>query len=103
MAYKVNRPVAQLGNPKTKKHLYDNSSSSQRARLLKYLKTYSRLSTIQARQHLGILHPCGRIMELRRKGHQIETHWIIEIDSNGVPHRVGLYIYKGNANGGHHE
>ncbi|MFC3909002.1 helix-turn-helix domain-containing protein [Legionella dresdenensis] len=98
-----NHPVAQLGNHKSKRPLHDNSSSSQRARLLKYLKAYSQLSTLHARQHLGILHPCGRIMELRRRGHQIETHWVIEIDSNGVLHRVGLYIYKGNANGGHHE
>ena len=41
-------------------------------------------------------------MELRKKGHKIDTHWIKESDSNGVIHRVGLYVYQGKS-GGQHE
>ena len=75
-------------------HRYSNSISSQQARILKHLKDCSPLSTIHARE-LGILHPGGRVMELRKKGHKIDTHWIKEPDVNGVLHRVGLYVYKG--------
>lgn len=98
-----NHPVGQLGNSKITKQLYSNSSPSQRARLVKYFETCPRLSTLQARKELGILHPCGRIMELRRSGHKIDTHWIKEADSNGVLHRVGLYVYQGRKSGGHYE
>lgn len=95
MACKLNHPVGQLGNSKLTKRLYGNSSASQRARLLKHFENCTHLSTLQAREELGILHPCGRIMELRKRGHQIETHWINEADNNGVLHRIGLYVYQG--------
>ncbi|KTD18720.1 Uncharacterised protein [Legionella lansingensis] len=90
-----NRPVGLLGNPKSKNHLYGNSASSQRARLLKFFESIPRISTIEAREVLGILHPGGRIMELRKKGYRIDTHWVEEPDANGVLHRVGLYVYQG--------
>ncbi|HAU0852021.1 TPA: helix-turn-helix domain-containing protein [Legionella pneumophila] len=74
---------------------YSNSLSSQRKRILEHFKKCPRLSTLQARSEYGILHPGGRIMELRKNGYDIQTHWIYEPDSNGINHRVGLYIYKG--------
>lgn len=75
--------------------LYSNSASSQRSRILRHFEDSPRLSTIQARNIYGILHPPGRIRELRQKGHQIDTHWVSESDSNGVVHRVGMYVYHG--------
>ena len=95
MAYLLNHPVEQLGNPKSQKKPYDNSVSTQRKRILSYLVKNHRLSTIEARDKMGILHPCGRIMELRKKGYRIDTTWINEPDANGVTHRVGLYVYQG--------
>lgn len=83
-------------NPKSKP-LYDNSTTSQSLRILKHFDVCPRLSTIQARNEYGILHPGGRVMELRRKGYRIDTHWVNEPDSNGVNHRIGLYIYKGKS------
>jgi hypothetical protein len=99
MGCKKNRPAKQLGKPKSKMPLYGNSASSQRARLLKFFESIPRISTMEAREVLGILHPGGRIMELRRKGYRIDTHWIKEPDSNGVAHRVGLYVYQGKSGG----
>ncbi|HHF7367437.1 TPA: helix-turn-helix domain-containing protein [Legionella bozemanae] len=92
MSNLINYPVAQLGNPKSKKLL---TSYSQQARLLKFLERNGKISTMKAREILGILHPCGRSKELRAQGHQIETHWTKEADANGVFHRIGLYVYKG--------
>src|SRR5580704_4030135 len=88
MAYSV----YQLGSSKP---LYDNSASTQKKRLVKYFENNPRLSTIEARDKMGILHPGGRINELRAKGYLIETHWTNETDANGVLHRVGLYVYQG--------
>lgn len=95
MDYKDDCLVVQLGNHKTTKPPYNNSASTQRKRIFRYLEKNHKLSTMEAREQLGILHPCGRVMELRRKGYRIDTHWIKEPDANGVLHRVGLYIYKG--------
>src|SRR5580704_14093664 len=92
---KKNRPEG-LGNPPINQR-YNNAASSQRTRILKHFEACPRLSTIQARNEYGILHPGGRVMELRKKGYKIQTHWISEPDSNGVNHRVGLYIYKGKS------
>ncbi len=95
-------PVIRVGYPNNKKQTYSNSVSSQRSRLLKHFEDCSQLSTIVAREQYGILHPCGRVMELRKKGHRIDTYWISEADSNGVLHRVGLYVYRGLDKGGSH-
>ncbi|KTD22000.1 helix-turn-helix domain-containing protein [Legionella israelensis] len=84
-----------LGQNRSSKRPYNNTAS-QRARIIRHFQEKSpRLSTIQAREQYGILHPGGRIMELRNKGYQIDTHWIRETDSNGVLHRIGLYVYHG--------
>lgn len=47
------------------------------------------------RDFLGIMHLPARIFELRGQGHDIQTDWIYEEDSNGVEHRNGLYVYLG--------
>lgn len=92
--------LAKLGNSKYSKS-YNNSLQSQRKRILEHFEKCPKLSTIQARNEYGVLHPGGRIMELRKKGYDIQTHWIYEPDSNGINHRIGLYVYKGK-NGGSH-
>jgi len=94
---KEKRPAltGKLGNPKKSKRSYSNSASSQRARILKHFESCPRLSTMQARNELGILHPPGRVMELRKMGYQIDTHWIYAPDANGVLHRIGQYVFKG--------
>ena len=93
---RINRPedLGTLQNTRTSKHRYSNSTSSQRARILKHFKECPRLSTLQARNQYGIMSPAPRIKELRAQGYQIETHRITENDSNGVPHRMGLYVFQ---------
>lgn len=95
MAHSANYPVEQLDSPKYNKPLYDNSISTQKKRLVKHFESNSKLSTMEARDKMGILHPGGRINELRAKGYLIETHWTNETDANGVQHRVGLYVSQG--------
>lgn len=72
---------------------YSNSLSNQRERILKWFSLNPKLSTMEARNELGILHPSGKILELRGQGHLIITYWVNEPDANGVMHRVGQYFY----------
>ena len=62
MEYKTNHPVGKLGNPKIAELAYDNSALTQRKRILSYLEKNHRLSTLEAREKLGILHPGGRVI-----------------------------------------
>ncbi|HAT1995465.1 TPA: transcriptional regulator [Legionella pneumophila] len=83
-----------LGNLK-RKPTYDNSLLAQHKRILKHFKNSPTLSTFEARDKYGIPHPSGRVLELRKKGYLIDTHWVYQTDNNGVVHRIGLYLYRG--------
>lgn len=71
---------------------------AQRTRLLSAIRQFP-VSTIEARQFLDIMHPAGRVKELRECGWRIDTHWISQETDCGRRHRVALYIYKGRADG----
>ncbi|MCD6047121.1 MAG: Uncharacterized protein K0S08_768 [Gammaproteobacteria bacterium] len=78
-----------------KKRPYDNSRFTQCLRLLSYFNEVKpRINTFEARA-LGIMHPSGRIKDLRNKGWKILTHWTREPDANGVLHRIGLFVFCG--------
>lgn len=70
----------------------DMSRAAQRQLLLSWLKKHGAITTIEARELLSILHPCERIMEMRKMGLSIKTVWVIEHDCLGQSHRVGKYI-----------
>lgn len=93
MTKRKNRPAA-LGNPSNSKQFYGNSYATQRARILKEFEIKQQISTFYFRDILGIVHPAGRIRELREH-HKILLSWTREPDQNGVIHRIGLYIYHG--------
>ena len=73
---------------------FDNSVESQRAIILETLKAGNSLTTLFARNVLGICHPGMRICELRKMGHDIQTHWVDEIDTTGKLHRVARYLLQ---------
>lgn len=55
------------------------------------------LSTVQAREALGISHPAGRVLELRRAGHDIATVRGVAFDAQGRPHHTAVYVlHKGD-------
>ena len=93
-----NRPDEHLGSP-DKKPFNDNSIASQHAKLLLHFNRCRRLTTLQAREELGIMHPSGRTRELIKLGHNIITLMkVVEPDITGLLHRVGLYVYLGRCN-----
>ena len=52
------------------------------------------VSTVEARERLGIAHPAGRVLELRKLGHEIATERRAVHDSVGRPHTSALYVLK---------
>jgi hypothetical protein len=71
--------------------LEDNSTDSQQQRILHFLQKVGPMTTLQARASLNVLHPGGRVLELRKKGHRIITHWCTDYIEN-FPHRVARYV-----------
>lgn len=63
--------------------------------LLKWLQAHQRITTLQARNELGIMHPAGRVQELRSAGYDIATHWQREADASGKEHKQALYVLVG--------
>lgn len=96
----INRKCPQVrgqsGTSNNTKQFHDNSPTAQRARILQwFLNVSPRLSTLEAREELGIMSPACRIMELRDLGHDIITDREQQVDVTGTTHRVGVYVYMG--------
>lgn len=72
------------------------AGSSQSARLLEALSRYS-ISTFEAMRYLDVYHCPARILQLRKMGYRITTHWQTVETEAGVKHRVGLYVLEGQA------
>lgn len=71
--------------------LHHNSAEAQRQRLIGALKRGA-VNTVIGRKVYDILHVAGRIMELRKMGWPIETHWISFPTEQGRMHRVAQYV-----------
>lgn len=89
----------QQASPK-KTPLNNNTAAAQRARLLDRLHA-GPIDTLTARRELNILHPAGRIDELRNMGYRITTHRITVRDEHGFRHE-GIALYALSA-GPHQE
>lgn len=70
----------------------DLCAEAQRLRLLTEFHRTGSVTTLGARQHLCVMHPAARVMELRRRGIDIATVWTREADALGVEHRVARYV-----------
>jgi Helix-turn-helix domain len=68
-----------------------NSAGAQRERILHRLRELKSVTSVQMREQLDVLHPSGRVMELRKKGYDISTQWVRAMTACGVSHRVGLF------------
>jgi len=67
------------------------TAKAQRERLLAYLLAHHQINTADCRSKLDILHPPTHVLELRRQGHRIYTHWET-IDTGKAKHRIGCYV-----------
>ncbi len=55
------------------------------------------VTTLMAREELGVQAVAQRIMELRMKGYHIVTRRVWQGDSAGRQHRIGQYVLIGGA------
>lgn len=69
---------------------YSTDNASQRQRILDWLRRES-LTTLQARKHLDVMHPSGRVQELKAQGYNIVKEWTTD-DSGKAKHRVARYV-----------
>ncbi len=67
--------------------------SSQRARLLAYMRAHGSINTFTAIQKLGIARPGARIAELRAAGHNIRTQLGELPDNQGRLHPLVTTYY----------
>jgi hypothetical protein len=94
-------PIKERGNcvagtrNSTANNKITQSRADQRARILKWLQAHNRITTLEARNTLGIMHPASRIQELRKAGHDIVTYLQWDTDATGKQHKQGLYILLG--------
>lgn len=50
------------------------------------------LDTCEARKYLDVLHPAGRVQQLRKQGHEILTLRVPVKTESGIKHSVGRYV-----------
>lgn len=74
----------------------ETAKARQRATLYTDLRK-GPVSTVHAREVLGIMSPAARIMELRRQGHAIITRVGHVVDAAGLSHRSAVYELVGGA------
>jgi hypothetical protein len=70
------------------------ASRSQAARLLEALSRFP-VTTFEAMRYLDVYHCPARVLQLRKAGWRIVTHWQTVITEAGTKHRVGLYLLEG--------
>ncbi len=78
-------------HPQSKAGNGGNDSAAQRWRALDLLRSGPK-STLQLRRDGDILAPAARVLELKRRGFDILTHWVQQATDSGKLHRVALYV-----------
>ena len=87
--------AAQTNNPQnktTKPNFNNNSSYNQRLKILDWLFEKGSITTSEAREYLDILHPAGRVKELKEAGYLIDTIWDSWTSEHNIEHRIGRYV-----------
>lgn len=74
-----------------------SSAGVQCERLLTGLARYS-ITTYEAMRYLDVYHCPARVLQLRKRGYAISTHWEIVMTESGDLHKVGRYVLDSKAN-----
>lgn len=69
-------------------------ANTQSARLLEALARFP-VTTFEAMRYLDVYHCPARVLQLRKQGWKIATHWQTVLTEAGEKHRVGLYALEG--------
>jgi len=79
---------------------HDMPSHIQRARILTALEKAGTTgkSTLELREDFNIMHPGGRVLELREAGYPIDTVWTVTYNLQGHRHRCARYVLRPESN-----
>lgn len=72
-------------------YINETTKARQRQALLQALQSGQAVSTVYAREVLGISHPAGRVFELRRQGYGVTTAKATIADARGRLHTSAVY------------
>ena len=68
-----------------------NSSAVQRQRLRAALARFG-ITSFEAMRYLDVYDPRARLLQLRKAGERIDTHWVHRHTESGHLHRIGMYV-----------
>lgn len=71
-----------------------SKANKQCDRILRHLKDYGEISSMDAMREYGIMRLAARIAELREQGHVIETQTVKELNRYGERTRYAVYVLK---------
>ena len=71
------------------------STDTQQSRIITTLLKLDGFNTWEARNDLNIMHPSGRVKELKEQGWVIDTLRVKVFDDMGKAHTIAHYILKG--------
>jgi hypothetical protein len=77
---------------KLAEQLSGTSRATQRVRLRAAFHQFPMLNTVEIRTGLDIIHPAGRVQELREEGINIVTLWTMIESEAREKHRVANYL-----------
>jgi hypothetical protein len=88
--------AASTTNPQTKttaRNFKDNSSTNQCLKILDWLFEKGSITTTQAREHLDVMSPAARILQLKKDGYQIVRLNDTWTSNHGINHKgVARYV-----------
>ena len=77
----------------TKRNFKDNSSTNQCLKMLDWLIEKGNITTTQARQHLDVMSPAARILQLKKAGYLITNISDTWTSDHGINHNgVARYV-----------
>lgn len=98
-ANKKNAPTMNDRSALDSRKFNTTNATAQRARLLAYLRNVGPITTLQARNELGVMHPSARLLELRKAGYNIQSLRSWDTDAAGNRHWQGLYVLLSSKGG----
>lgn len=75
-------------NKTTKRNFKDKNSTNQCLKMLDWLIENGNITTTQARQHLDVMSPAARILQLKKAGYQIDRLNDTWTNEQGINHKV---------------
>ena len=85
-----------MSRPDAGRSRLGSATEEQVARVLARLQR-GPATTLQLREEEDVLHPAGRVKQLRGRGHDIVTVLVDRQTTSGTWHRVGMYRHRGAA------